>query len=134
MDISASVLSPDIGAKFSYQLNSLVPHIFVSYYFARPEYVLNSSSDDIADYAIDNILNEVIRFSGLKMGLGAEYFFSDNFSIGGQFGFNFAFSDYKIKQKIDVLGTSYDLDLRSDNTIIETETGITLNFYFFTGR
>ena len=71
-----------------------------------------------------------------EFGFGAEYFFDDNFSIGGEFGirhFNFnyeyideyEFVDYNTGQTI-ILEDTYDFKLRINPTYAK----FSLNFYF----
>ncbi|KMQ51946.1 hypothetical protein CHISP_1201 [Chitinispirillum alkaliphilum] len=71
-------------------------------------------------------------FFGTRLGFGTEYFFSNNFSIGGEFGYNSIY--HKIENK--------DVDYDRWNDIYEeyvftlktklgiTRSALTLNFYF----
>jgi len=108
MDFSANLLIPHAGIKYVLSdkndiktyLNGRaflsIPFVKVSgsetsRYYYWEDYVNGSNPDDsniyIDEYDVDDkIAKEILSFTGLSLGYGAEYKFSSNFSIGSEFG------------------------------------------------
>ncbi|MBL7192146.1 hypothetical protein ISS30_10675 [bacterium] len=51
-------------------------------------------SGELEDEELE-LVEDILSFWGLEIGFGAEYFFSDNFSLGGEFGMRMLFNDVK---------------------------------------
>ncbi len=62
----------------------------------------NEESDEVEDF-FDNL-----SLWGIKCGIGSEYFFSENFSLGGEFGFRILLASYIDEIKNNKTYTYYD--------------------------
>lgn len=62
-----------------------------------------------------------ININTLQFGFGGEYFFAENFSIGGEFGVRFFLIGYE---------PSGDSDMELSLNVSHTYEAISLNFYF----
>jgi hypothetical protein len=70
----------------------------------------------------ENLKN--LKIWGGEIGFCSEYFLNEHFSIGGEFGFRFAF--YKDKDESEYSSYSYDEDLKLNMTYVSGS----MNFYF----
>ncbi|MCK4413180.1 MAG: hypothetical protein KAY32_06520 [Candidatus Eisenbacteria sp.] len=101
MEASAMVLIPHIGAKFSLGLGKVRPYLFGSVFKAFAS--INGSGEEIyrsyedgdlqyedvdkyEDDEVEEMLEDILGFVGFTIGFGAEYFFSEHFSLGGEYG------------------------------------------------
>ena len=81
--------------------------------------VISSSSD--STYVKDIVSN--IKLWSFQLAVGSEYFFSDNFSIGGEFGVRMLTAGYNKD-----IETGVNLDVSAG--LSSTYTTLTLNYYF----
>ena len=113
LDESYNIFTLHVGAKFYFtQPNRAGKVVFydqASFFMLIP--FSTSESESVKD-----AINDTFTFGFLE-GIGAEYFFADNFSIGGEFGLNFFFLTYNG----DNVEGAVDL--------IDLYTGFTLNFF-----
>lgn len=140
--------------KYNFKTNLYIPNIGVKYFAIQQNklqaYISANISKPILTGKIeigdDNLSNEIendfkntiknISFLGGELGFGVEYFFDDNFSLGGEFGIRHL--NMKLKGERD--GEFYNPDTNSyQQTKIEEEykintsptfSKISLNFYF----
>lgn len=82
---------------------------------------------------INDVLKEVKLFGG-ELGFGVEYFFDDNFSIGGEFGLRYISGKYTNSFEQDVYNGSEmqpeDFEDTFRLSLMPTYSRISLNFYF----
>ena len=75
-----------------------------------------------------------IKLFGAELGFGAEYFFSNNFSIGGEYAIRFLGGNYTDRHEYEYWGeTAVETD-KFCARIAPTIAKITLNFYFGGGE
>ncbi len=133
-EFSGSLYIPNIGVKyFVKQQNKL--QAFFSLNFSKPliSGKLQYNGDEDGDFK-DAIKN--IKMWGGELGFGVEYFFDENFSIGGEFGLRYIHLKYNESNE----ASFYNPDTGNDqNTEIEdtfkfnmspTFSRVSLNFYF----
>jgi hypothetical protein len=87
-DLSASLLIPHLGAKLYLkdyrEAKTVAPYILGDIFFSLPSVSADNASSDEEEFAED-----MLGFWGVGLGFGAEYFFSKNFSVGGEYGIRF---------------------------------------------
>jgi hypothetical protein len=137
LDLSAklSMIMPTIGLKFfAVERNKL--KAFANVFYSKP--MLRAKLDigfPEFESEVDRVVRD-IKFNSFGFGVGAEYFFDPNFSIGGEFGF----MSTRMKTSIDFTQEAYDFNtgdfVTLTNTIglkaamSPTYARLSLNFYF----
>ena len=120
-EISASMLMPHGGVKLYLKPRTAGT---TSPYFLADLFKAFTSIDpgDVDDATEDLIasVEEMLSPFGLNLGFGAEYHFSDRFSIGGEYGLRYLMSS-----------TEFDeIDMKVSTNIGITYAAITANFVF----
>lgn len=119
------IFMPYIGSKFIISENESIK-TFVNATLFKPFIFGKETVDGEENEDFQDELNEY-KILGGELGFGSEYFFSDNFSIGGEFGFRFAHikDDYKDNSGYEPDNSYTDiLDLNM------SYVSLSLNFYF----
>lgn len=87
-DASASVWIPHLGAKLFFQdpwqAGKVAPYIQGDYFFSIANVSVDSYDSDEED-----LVTEVLEFWGVGLAFGMEYYFSDQFAVGGEYGIRF---------------------------------------------
>jgi hypothetical protein len=133
-EASASVYNLSIGVRaFFMTVGDLKPYFTGTFFkpFISAEVKQDGEIDHDVSDAVDNI-----SVWGFSLGFGTEYYFSKNFSVGGEFGIRFFMGSFEQTDKVDVYdpgtGTyretdrNYNLDLNLQLTY----SVVTLNYYF----
>jgi len=120
-EISASMLMPHGGVKLYLKPRTAGT---TSPYFLADLFKAFTSVDpgDVDDETEDLItsVEEMLSPFGLNLGFGAEYHFSDRFSVGGEYGLRYLMSS-----------TEFDeIDMKVSTNIGMTYAAITANFVF----
>ena len=121
VEVSANMLMPHGGVKLYLKprtAGTTSPYFLVDLFKAFTSIDLG----DVADGAEDAVTNveELLSPFGLNLGFGAEYHFSDRFSIGGEYGLRYMMS-----------GTEFDdIDMKISTNLGMTYAAITANFAF----
>jgi hypothetical protein len=138
MKISGSLYVPNIGVKFfAIEQNKLKAYfnLSVSKPFIRGKMQVDGddaefdfNGDD--DATVNDILKE-IKLIGGEFGFGVEYFFDNNFSIGGEFGLRYLRGKFTMEDE----GAEIDDDVETYTdtykiSMSPTYSKISLNFYF----
>ena len=93
-DMSASLLIPHLGAKLflkDYQkANTVSPYLIGDFFFSLPTISVDNYTRAEEDY-----VNDLLSFWGVGIGFGAEYFFSEHFSVGGEYGLRYLYNGVK---------------------------------------
>jgi hypothetical protein len=134
MKISGNLYVPNLGVKFfAVEKNNLKAYFNLS--LAKPMLRAKVEDDGVEIEEVGDMLKEVKLFGG-EFGFGVEYFFDDNFSVGGEFGLRYMHGKYTNSHEEDVYNydtSSYET-VTIENTlkasIMPTYTKISLNFYF----
>ena len=134
-EIKAGISVPNIGLKyFVVQKNKIKAYTILN--FAKPILRIKAKTgDDGLDKEITDAVLK-LKIWGSEVGFGTEYFFDDNFSIGGEFGirhFNIKFND-TFTRTLSNPNTSDPVDVEIKTNIKTginpTYTRFSLNFYF----
>ena len=136
LKITGSVIMPTLGVKYfiketnklkTYGLFSLTK-VFIKAKIDNPD---NPSANDDLQDAIKKT-----KIMGGQLGFGTEYFFDNNFSLGGEFGFRFLNVKNSDEFQRDVYnpntGQTTSETIKMDNkfSIRPTYIKVSLNFYF----
>lgn len=131
---SGNLYIPNIGVKYyAIEQNKLKAYFNLS--IAKPIIKAKLESDGEANEDISDAVKKVQLLGG-EFGFGVEYFFDDNFSIGGEFGLKYFGGNYSDTYTDDFYNenTGYYQDTEITNTykigLIPTYSKISLNFYF----
>lgn len=132
--IKGNLYVPTLGIKvFAIEKNQLKAYfnLSVAKPFLSAKYEVDGEeSEEVSDLAKE------IKLIGGEFGFGVEYFFDDNFSIGGEFGLKYLHAKYTDSyedEEYDYNTGTYE-DVTIENTIKvgmnPTYSKISLNFYF----
>ena len=148
---SAFLLVPNIGAKYYFNTDfsegSMVPYFKGSLFFSIPsvkgesteksydwyydEYgQLEDYYEDIGKWKLEGkekeMVEDILSFWGINLFGGCEYYFSDNFSIGGEFGVRLLFNSFKTSDEdYNEWGDPYSGYYGSDRDSWESEVSAT---------
>ncbi len=133
-EVKGSVFIPSLGIKYALITKEKL-HGYVTAALSMPIVNAEFKYDGEVDEDLDEILDDISLF-GFQAGVGAEYFFDENFSIGGEFGL--AYMKLGFEQSYDTdywnPNTSTNVDTTADiefnANILPTYSKISLNFYF----
>jgi len=130
-----SLLMPTLGLKY-YILERNKLKAFANLFYAKP---IIRAKLDINDPVIENDVESVIedlKFNTIGIGIGVEYYFDSNFSLGGEFGFMTTRIKSKIEYNQDLFDPNTGNFIPNTNTInfkgafSPTFARVSLNFYF----
>jgi len=124
--VSANVCVPYIGAKY-FLLNSGSIKGYVSGNISKPWLSFSGTEDGeeleiTSGLTVKDVVGD-IKLWGFQVAVGSEYFFSDNFSIGGEFGVRLLTGSFNKD-----IGTDVNLDVSAGASL--TYSALTLNYYF----
>ncbi|MBI9033430.1 MAG: outer membrane beta-barrel protein [Bacteroidales bacterium] len=130
--LKTSLFIPNIGVKaFLVSKNDIKAYANVM--LSMP--IVNSEFEDDGEIEEDyRDVVESINLFGVQAGVGCEYFFSENFSLGGEFGFRY----FRFKTEREETDTYDGFDNTQTTTretkytanVSPTYNKISLNFYF----
>ena len=131
---SATVYNLSIGVKYFFmKVQSLKPYFTGSFY--KPFISAEGKDDGETIEEIDDVVDR-LNLWGMSLGFGTEYYFSENFSVGGEFGMRLFFGSYEQTEKVDVFdpntGTVRETDRNTefDLNLQLTYSVVSLNYYF----
>jgi hypothetical protein len=130
--VSGNLYVPNIGIKFfAIEKNKLKAYLNLS--IAKPMIRAKVENNGTEITAINDVLKDIKLFGG-EFGFGVEYFFDDNFSLGGEFGIRYIGGKYTNKFTEMVWNGSADEERNFESTVkigmAPTYSKISLNFYF----
>jgi opacity protein-like surface antigen len=147
---SAMLLIPHIGARFYFATEPLKPYVYTGFLKSLPfvsakesysarlydesGHLLESqsSSSELTGDAKDAVTHP-LGFWGLNLGFGAEYPFSENFSLGGEYGLRWFHTGSKSAGSSGSGGDSFltdALDSEMTASLKLTTARIVLNYQF----
>jgi hypothetical protein len=137
LDVTGNIFIPTVGAKYFFiEQNKLKAYGNLSLYKPIIKVKASAEEDGVAvqnfDTGIKDIVDNIKLFGG-SLGFGVEYFFDDNFSLGGEFGIRYMKNKFTLKDGNETGANQNDIrnDLHEFNlNIIPTYTKVSLNFYF----
>jgi hypothetical protein len=132
MKISANLYVPNVGIKFfAIEQNKLKAYFNLS--VAKPIIRAKVEDNGTEIEEVNDVLKEV-KLLGGELGFGIEYFFDNNFSVGGEFGLRYMGGKYSDSYQEDVYnGVDYQPEDFEDTFklgIMPTYSKISFNFYF----
>lgn len=151
----AFLLIPQAGGKFFLSQNSARPYLFGSVFLSLPMVTLSATKiEENWEYlngqlaahqreslplgavtALEKTIQEALSFWGINLGAGAEYFFSPQFSLGGEYGIRLIFDqasyDGPVGTNIWPASDAYDhLKAEAKACLQISYAVLTINFYF----
>ena len=156
-DGNAFLIVPHLGAKLFLGSKLAKPYIFGDVFLALPsvkvtadgvmekwEYrnldLIRHTTENTTPYTgdIKQTVKEILSFWGFSFGGGAEYFFSPNFSIGGEYGVRVIFDKAKYSERnADYPDYSYPSDKFKNQwqtdvsaSLKVSYAAVSVNFYF----
>jgi len=134
MKLAMHFLIPNAGLKINFKHKKLSPYLKLGFAYIFPiasfSYTLDGEDmtqdpefKKMADEMKDNVRSAVTTL-GISCGFGTEYFFSDAFSVGGEFSFNLALN----KMNFGMSELDFAVDVGAAFGI--TQSTISFNFYF----
>jgi len=132
--ISGSLYVPTLGIKFfAVEHNNLKAYFNLS--LSKPILGAKVEIDGEEVEEVSDVVKEIKLFGG-EFGFGVEYFFDDNFSLGGEFGIRYIGGKYSDSYEDSFYNPDLgdDQDTEITNTLKAhlnpTYSKISLNFYF----
>jgi len=132
--VSASIYIPNIGVKYFFkQVNKVNAYFLLN--VSKPFISGKSKYDGEDDPIIDEDYKK-LGFWGADLGFGMEYFFDDNFSLGGEFGIRhyrlFLLNEYENNIFNPDTGGPEAVTIKQtyNFSLTPTYSKIALNFYF----
>jgi hypothetical protein len=130
--VSANIYIPNIGVKFfAVEKNKLKAYFNLS--IAKPIIRAKVEENGTEVEELNDVLKDIKLWGG-EFGFGVEYFFDDNFSLGGEFGIRYLGGKYTNSYQQDVYN---GVDMQPEDFadtyklgLMPTYSKITLNFYF----
>ena len=87
-DASGAVWIPHLGTKYffrpTWEAGKVAPYLQFDYFFS-----LASVSVDNFSTEEEDMVDDVLEFWGFGLAFGAEYYFSESFGVGGEYGFRY---------------------------------------------
>lgn len=133
-ELNASVLLPGLGVKY-FLANQNKVKTYATASVTMPIIMAEFKEDGVVNPDVEKTVKSISSL-GSELGFGAEYYFDDNFSIGGEFGFRMLSGSLEenyddeyydpIKDEFVASQSKYS----SKGNISPTYTKFTLNFYF----
>ncbi len=150
---SALLILPQIGAKYYFKDSGIRPYLLGSVFFSMPFVSVETSNTteywdfegtELVDHGIykdsgddgeaEDFAKEVLSFWGLTLGGGVEYFFSEHFSVGGEYGIRMLFNKVEdsdsSSNEWDSSSSTSDWNDEIDLSIKLSYSAISLNYYF----
>ena len=133
-EASATVYNLSIGLRaFFTNIEDIKPYFTCTFFkpFISAEVKQDGETDQDLSDAIDNL-----SVWGFSLGFGTEYFFSNNFSVGGEFGVRFFISTFNQTDQVYIYnpntgsGQETNRDYNFDLNLQLTYSVVTLNYYF----
>ena len=133
-EASASVYNLSIGVRWFFtKVADLKPYFTGTFFkpFISAEVKNNGDINESVQEAVDNL-----SIWGFTLGFGTEYYFTKNFSVGGEFGARFFIGSFEQTDQVYIYNpnTGYyqetDRDYNFDLNLQLTYSVVTLNYYF----
>jgi hypothetical protein len=137
LDVTGNIFIPTVGAKYFFiEQNKLKAYGNLSLYKPIIKIKASAIDDGVAvqnfDTEVKDMVDKIKLFGG-SLGFGVEYFFDDNFSLGGEFGIRYMKNKFSMEDGDEQGSSATDIrnDVRDFNlNVIPTYTKVSLNFYF----
>jgi len=128
-DAKATVLMPNVGAKFYLgprEDGEVAPYLLASVFKANTSFDVDVEGMEIPEDTMEQI-EDILSPFGVNAAFGAEYYFSDNFSMLGEYGVRYVKSSAELDTEIGEMGPiQADLSISA----IHHTVGFGVNFRF----
>lgn len=133
---SALMLIPRIGAKFRISSHALRPYLYADVFKAFPSVTLEGSetsggvtvSVQLTDY--EDYAKDILGIFGFNIGFGAEYYFSEHFSLGGEYSFRWISTSATDEGTESYRGYTETWEDELKASLMASYANAVLNFYF----
>ena len=128
-DLSASMYIPHFGARIYLggpgTTGAVVPYL-------QGTFMKSFASIDVgdADPTLEDAIGDLLSFYGIGLVFGAEYFFADHFSLGGEYGLRYIKTSGELEIEADILDEPLSLDSDLEISYRTSYAGVSLNFHF----
>jgi hypothetical protein len=124
LEVSGSLLVPHVGARIYFggtrAAGNVVPYIEGSLMYSFAMTDLGEGANELED-----VVEDALGFWGIGLLFGAEYFFSDRFSVAGEYGLHY------LKDTIDMGGEIEEMADSEVTAGLKTPyTGVALSYHF----
>lgn len=133
-EASASIFVPTIGAKFFF-LESNKIKAYANLNVSKPFLSASASYNGKDSKEVKDALENLSLIGG-SLGFGIEYYFDNNFSLGGEFGLRYFHASYDAEYDSEYYNPELDQDVptkistEAGLSILPTYSKLTLNYYF----
>ena len=135
LSASAALYIPHFGAKLFFNQGAgkgdVTPSIAADFFTSMASVDLDVEGLTDEELDMDEILDtaeELLEFWGFNLAFGAEYFLSDNFSVGGEYGLRYLKDSVEIGEEGEEL--LEDLVDEISASFRMTYAGVCLSYYF----
>ncbi len=131
---SINLFVPSFGAKYFIAQQNKV-QAYVSLNISKPILKGKLKENDVMNDDFKDEINGISLWGG-ELGFGMEYFFDENFSLGGEFGLRYLHLKYNNSNEITVhnqnTGQNENVEIKTEYKLSfkPTYTRISLNYYF----
>jgi opacity protein-like surface antigen len=133
LSAGATLYIPNIGARYYFTGKELKPYVYLgllkSIATVSAKVKTNVTESEFAGEAKDQ-LTSLLGFWGINAGFGTEYPFSENFSVGGEYGFRYLLTSAEGKGTADSVllgeGVSDEISASLKNSMVR----VVLNYKF----
>ena len=138
VDGSLRLFIPRVGVKyFRAPKKDLISYLLAEGFIVVPTVSFETMVDgetETLDKDDEARIKDALDFIGITLGLGTEYYFSDQFSIGGEAGINWLLWDFKEEYSDSYESPNYSWSEKSKLEIKATLSGVyarmSINFFF----
>jgi hypothetical protein len=124
--LTTHLIIPNLGFKLGKKTGDIFPFFGASVMYVIPMVNIEETGATNTSEQEDDA-KDVLNIFGIGLSFGTEYFFSDNFSFGGELGFTF----FMQKNENEYVGPFGDTDLDTfKNRLGMTRSSFNLNYYF----
>lgn len=131
-DVAGSVFIPHFGSKWYLKAKG-TEHAILPYFLGDVFFSLASVTVDGAAAEEEDAIKEFLEFWGMTLGFGMEYYFSDKFSVGGEWGLRLLYDKVSEHSKEEHWGDyTYKEKVNDEFTVAfrVTYAAISLNYRF----
>jgi len=128
-DLSASMFIPHFGARVYLggpgTTGAVVPYL-------QGTVMKSFASIDVGDESteLEDAIGDLLSFYGITLAFGAEYFFAESFSLGGEYGLRYIKTSADLNVDLDILDEPISMDSNLEIAYRASYAGVSLNFHF----
>jgi hypothetical protein len=133
-ELSGNLLIPNIGLKYFLKQQNKI-QAYISICISKPLLSGELKEDGEVDKDVKKLVDNLSMWGG-ECGFGVEYFFDENFSIGGEFGIRYLNMHYEEFSEDEIYNSNTGQYLKSEVNkdyklnLSPTFSKLSVNFYF----